>query len=81
MEEAAEPHESETVGLVKWGRLPVNVTNWVFKEARNILEGSPFLGHVLGLLLVLNKFSPVTISLLSERSNRIYQKQNCRLTC
>ena len=53
-------------------QLPVSVTNWVFEETSNVLEGSPLLGVVAGLLCVQDKLGEVTVSLFSKRSKLGY---------
>ena len=68
VEGTSEPHKAHTVLFMEGGSLPVNVADWVFEEARNVLETSPFLTHVLWLFHLCDKFGKVTISIFSESS-------------
>ena len=72
VEDQAHPHESDAVLFVEGAQLPVSVTNWVFEETSNVLEGSPLLGVVAGLLCVQDKLGEVTVSLFSKRSKLGY---------
>ena len=44
------PHRSDSVCSVKWLQLPVKVPDGVFDKSGKVLEDSPFLGVVSGLL-------------------------------
>ena len=63
------PKESHTVLSMERLHLPVKVAHRVLEETGNVLERSPSLGVVTGLLRVVHEFSEVTISVLSQRSN------------
>ena len=52
----------------KSGDFPEGIPEWVFKESTNVLEGSPFLGHISWLLCFGNEFGEITVSLLSKGS-------------
>ena len=62
VEYKAHPHESNAVLFVEWAKFPVCVTNWIFEEASNVLESSPFLSVVTWLFCVQDELSEVTIS-------------------
>jgi len=68
MEDKKNPHESNSVLSVKRLDFPVDVTEWILKEASNVLECSPFLGHISGLSSCGNKLSEVAISFLGKSS-------------
>jgi hypothetical protein len=53
---------------VKWVDFPEEVTEGILVESGNILESSPFLGHISWLSCGSDKLSKITISLLSESS-------------
>ena len=80
------PKESDTVLLVEWIDLPVDITEGVFDGACNVLERSPSLGAVSWLLGVVHEFSEITISVLSQSSIKcdtlkIKPMDECKLTC
>ena len=64
----ANPYYSNAVLFVERIQLPISVTNWVFVEAGDVLESSPFLGVVTRLLSVEDKFTEITISLFGQCS-------------
>ena len=68
MEQQQSPHESDSVLVRDGGHLPESISPGVFKESRNILVHSPFLGHVSWLLGPHNEFSEIAISLLGKGS-------------
>ncbi len=74
VEDQAAPHESDAVLFVEGAKLPVGIANWVFEEASDVLESSPLLGVVAGLLGVQDELGEVTIGLLGKRSKNY---KNC----
>ena len=62
------PDETHAVLIMERLSLPVGVAEWVFEEAGDILECSPSLRVVTGLLGLVYELSKVTISVLSEGS-------------
>ena len=70
VESHKEVHNSESILSVEWLHLPVGVTNWVFVEARDVLEGSPFLAEVSWLVDFIDELSEVTLSMLGQGTNK-----------
>ena len=68
VEDDEAPDEAHAVLLMEAFSLPVGIAEWVFEEAGDVLERSPFLRVVAGLLGLVHKLSKVTISVLSESS-------------
>jgi hypothetical protein len=68
VEHEADPHKSDSILFVEGVKFPVSVANWIFYEASNVLEGSPFLGFISWLLCVKNKLGEITIGFFSESS-------------
>ena len=68
VEDDEAPDEAHAVLIMEAFSLPVGIAEWVFEEAGDVLERSPFLRVVTGLLGLVNKLSKVTISVLSESS-------------
>ena len=68
VEDDEAPDEAHAVLLMEAFSLPVGIAEWVFEEAGDVLERSPFLRVVTGLLGLVHKLSKVTISVLSESS-------------
>ena len=68
VEDDKAPDEAHAVLLMEAFSLPVGIAEWVFEEAGDVLERSPFLRVVTGLLGLVHKLSKVTISVLSESS-------------
>lgn len=62
------PGKSESVLSMKWVEFPENITEWILEESGNVLETSPFLGHVSWLSCSSDEFSEITISLLCKSS-------------
>ena len=62
------PNESNAVLIMHSLSLPVGIAEWVFEEAGDILERSPFLRVVTGLFGLVYKLSKVAISVFSESS-------------
>ena len=62
------PHKANTVLVVEGLHLPVDVAEGVLKEARDVLERTPFLGLVLGLARVLDKLADVAVVLAGQSS-------------
>ena len=62
------PDETHAVLIMERLSLPVGVAEWVFEEPGDILECSPSLRVVTGLLGLVYELSKVTISVLSEGS-------------
>ena len=62
------PDETHAVLIMERLSLPVGVAEWVFEEPGDILECSPSLRVVTGLLGLVYELSKVTISVLSESS-------------
>ena len=59
---------SDSVLVGQGGNLPESVAEWVLEESRDVLEGSPFLGHVSWLLGSGNELGEIAVSLLGEGS-------------
>ena len=68
VEDYQAPDEAHAVLIMETFSLPVGIAEWVFEEAGDVLERSPFLRVVTGLLGLVHKLSKVTISVLSESS-------------
>ena len=68
VEDDEAPDEAHAVLIMEAFHLPVGIAEWVFEEAGDVLERSPFLRVVTGLLGLVHKLSKVTISVLSESS-------------
>jgi len=49
MEDQKKPDESDSVLLMQWLHLPIDITEWVLEESSNIFECSPLLRHITGL--------------------------------
>ena len=62
------PDDTDTVLSVEDVDFPVSVTKGVLKEARDVLERTPFLGLVLGLARVLDKLADVAVVLAGQSS-------------
>ena len=75
----AAPDKSYTVRLDQGADLPVDVSERILGRASDILECTPFLSLVSGLLHVINELSKVPISLLCKCSFNNLIKNN--LTC
>lgn len=72
VEDEKQPGESDSVLGVKRLHFPVDVAEWVLKESGDVLEGSPFLGHISWLSSGGNKLGKISISLLCQSS--VYRK-------
>ena len=59
---------SNSVLVSKSSNFPEGVTEWVLEESSEILESSPFLGHVSWLLGLGNELSVITIGLFGQSS-------------
>jgi hypothetical protein len=59
---------SNSVLVCKGGNFPEGVTEWVLEESSEVLESSPFLGHVSWLLGLGDELSVITIGLLGQSS-------------
>ena len=68
VEDDEAPNEAHAVLIMETFSLPVGIAEWVFEEAGDVLERSPFLRVVTGLLGLVHELSKVTISVLSESS-------------
>ena len=68
MEDQQQPDETDSVLLHEWLDFPIDVTVWVLEETSDVLECSPFLGHVARLSCGSNELSKVTVCLLSKGS-------------
>ena len=68
METKTDPHESNSVGLMKGVGLPVHVSSGVLKETSYVLECSPFLCFISGLFEIGNELVEITICLLGKGS-------------
>ena len=68
VEDDEAPDEAHAVLIMETFSLPVGIAEWVFEEAGDVLERSPFLRVVTGLLGLVHKLSKVAISVLSESS-------------
>lgn len=64
------PDESESVLGVEGAHFPVQVSGRVLVEANDVLEGSPSLGVVTGLVGGKDEFGEVTVSLLGKSSKQ-----------
>ena len=74
MESYEEVHNSESILSVEWLHLPVSVTNWVFVEARDVLEGSPFLTEVSWLVNFIDKLGEVALSMLGQGTKKANER-------
>ena len=68
MECEGNPHEPDSVSGVERVHLPVAVGERVLKQARDVLERSPFLRLVTGLFGAADELLEVAISLFSKGS-------------
>ena len=68
VEDYQAPDEAHAVLIMERLTLPVGIAEWVFEEAGDVLERSPFLRVVTGLLGLVYELSEVTISVFSESS-------------
>lgn len=68
MEDSEAPKESDAVLSVEGLNLPVDVAEGVFEEASDVLEGSPALSVVTGLLGLVHELAKVAIGVLSQGS-------------
>ena len=68
MPDQEHPAESDSILVGQGGHFPESISERVFKESRNVLEGSPFLGHVSWLSGFVDELGEVTISLLGQCS-------------
>lgn len=59
-----QPGESDSVLSDQRVYFPVNVAKGVFEETSDVLESSPFLGHITRLSSVLNELTEITFSCL-----------------
>ena len=66
-----EVHELHASIGVEWLDFPVNVSDWVFLEARDVLKDSPFLGFISWFSCILDEFCEVTVSLSRKSSTKI----------
>ena len=66
MESHEEVKDSESVLSVEDVCLPVEVTKWIFVEARDVLVGSPSLGIISWLVHLLHELCVVAISLFGQ---------------
>ena len=69
MEDQEEPEETNSVLSVEGVHLPVDIAEGVLEEPSDVLECSPFLGHITGLPCGADKLVEITIGLLREGSN------------
>ena len=60
--------ESNSVLALENGGLPEGVGEGIFVESSNVLEGSPFLGHVSGLLGLSHEFGKISVSFFGKCS-------------
>jgi len=72
MEDEKDPNISNSILFDKRLQLPVDITEWVFVKSSNILEGSPFLGHISWFSCGHNELCEITISFFSKSSILIY---------
>lgn len=68
MEDQQNPEETNAVLLMKRLNFPVEISKRIFEESSDVLECSPFLGHITGLSSCDNKLIEITVSLLSKSS-------------
>ena len=69
MPDQEHPAESNPILVGQRGHLPESISEWVFKETRDVLEGSPFLSHVSWLTGFVYKFGEVAVGLFSQGSS------------
>ena len=74
MEDDHAPQETHTVLPVEWLHFPVDVADWIFEEACNVLERSPSLGVVARFLRVVHELEEVAISVLGQSSSELQGK-------
>lgn len=63
-----QPGESDSVLSDQRVYFPVNVAKGVFEETSDVLESSPFLGHITRFSSVLNELAEITFSCLGKSS-------------
>lgn len=66
MPDEEEPDESDSVLGMEGLHLPESVAKGILEESGDVLESSPFLGHISGLSCGCHKLSEVSISLLGQ---------------
>ena len=62
------PAESDPILVGQSCDFPESISEWVFKESRDVLERSPLLGHVSGFACFGNELSEVTVGFFGEGS-------------
>lgn len=62
------PYESDPVLSVEGINLPEDVAEWVLEEPSNVLESSPFLGHISGLSCCVHELAIIAIGFLGKCS-------------
>ena len=75
VEHEEHPGKSDAVLGVEGLNFPVHVSHGVLHEAGNVLEGSPSLSIVSGLLGGVDELAEVTVGLLGQSSTQIVAKQ------
>ena len=68
MEYEQHPDESDSVLLMKWLYLPVDISEWILEESGDVLECSPLLSHVSWLTGRSHELCEVSISFLGKSS-------------
>ena len=74
------PDDTNSVLLVERVQLPVGVTNWIFVEASNVFECSPFLSVVSWFLGVQDELAKISVGLFRQSSNSLINARS-QLTC
>jgi hypothetical protein len=62
------PNESDSVLSVKWVNFPEHVSKRILEESCDVLECSPFLGHISRLSCCLNELVEIPICFLGKSS-------------
>lgn len=68
MPDKEEPDESNSVLHDKGLNFPVGISEGILEESSDVLECSPFLGHISGFSSGSDELGEVTIGLLSKGS-------------
>jgi hypothetical protein len=68
VEDQQQPDETDAVLLHQGLHFPVNITEWIFEEASNVLERSPLLGHITRLSCSSDELSEITVCLFCKCS-------------
>lgn len=55
------PYESDSVLSMEGVNFPEDIAEGILEESGNVLEGSPFLGHISGLSCCVHKLAEIAI--------------------